>query len=204
MNTAMATHHKFIAHLERLVREKNRGALATLRRGLGKPPGTAREMDRYVLPYLPQDRDLRSTKVDKQENAYYLVGALFAYWHQGKEDLVKGAPANLGDSLRWLVDHEASENGNREDIEKRVEKRLVALLNCHRDDLSDHLRHTIGLLKSKEIPVDWTQLLYDVQNWQHESREVQRNWARKFWRGNARETGPEENQSQNEEDKEEE
>ena len=198
MNITLATHHKFIAHLERLVREKNRGALATLRRGLGKPPGTAREMDRYVLCDLPAD------VTEAQENAYYLVGVLFAYWHQGKDNLAKDTPANLGESLRLLVNRESAETGNREDAEKRVEKRLVALLNCHKDDLPDHLRHTIGLLKSKEIPVDWTQLLYDVQNWQHESREVQRNWARKFWRGNARETGPEENQSQNEEDKEEE
>jgi CRISPR system Cascade subunit CasB len=196
MNTALATHHKFIAQLERLVSEKDRGALAALRRGLGKPPGTVREMDRYVLPYLR----------GAQENACYLVSALFAYWYQGKDDIVKNTPANLGDSLRWLVDHEASENSNREDAEKRVEKRLVALLNCHRDDLPDHLRHTIGLLKSKEIPVDWTQLLWDIQNWQRESRDVQREWARKFWRGfqKVKETGSEENQSQNEEDKEEE
>jgi CRISPR system Cascade subunit CasB len=204
MNTTLATHHKFIAQLERLVREKDRGALAALRRGLGKPPGASRDMDRYVLPYLPQDAGSHPEKAG--ENAYYLVGALFAYWHQGKDNLAKDAPANLGESLRWLVDRESSETGNREDVEKRVEKRLVALLNCHRDDLPDHLRHTIGLLKSKDIPVNWTQLLWDIQNWQRESRDVQREWARRFWRGfqKEKETGPEENQSQNEEDKEEE
>jgi CRISPR system Cascade subunit CasB len=103
-----------------------------------------------------------------------------------------------------LVNRESAETSNREDAEKRVEKRLVALLNCHRNDLPDHLRHTIGLLKSKEIPVNWTQLLWDVQNWQRESRDVQRNWARQFWRGYDRGTVPDETRPQNEENKEEE
>ena len=206
MNTALATHHKFIAQLERLFTDKDRGALAALRRGLGKPLGTAREMDRYVLPYLPRDTEIPPVVREAQENAYYLVAALFAYWHQGKDTIAKNVPANLGDSLRLLVNYEASENGNREDAEKRVEKRLVALLNCHRDDLSDHLRHIIGLLKSKDIPVNWMQLLRDIQNWQWESRDIQREWARKFWRGFQKEnqTSPDETRSQNEEKTEEE
>ncbi len=200
MNTTTAKQHAFIYHLEKLAGDKDRGALAALRRGLGRPPGTAREMDRHVLRYIPADAG------ERQENAYYLIGALFAYWHQGKDNVSKDAPANLGDSLRLLVNHEASETGNREDAEKRLEKRLVALLNCHRDDLPHHLRHIIGLLKSKDIPLDWMQLLWDVQGWQHESRKVQREWARKFWRGFQQEdqTTPDETPSQNEENKEEE
>ncbi len=198
MNTTMAKQHPFIAHLESLVRQKDRGALAKLRRGLGRPPGTAREMDRYVLRYLSSDAG------EKQENAYYLIAALFAYWYQSKDNITEKVPANLGNSLRWLVDHEASETGNREDAEKRIEKRLVVMLNSHQDDLPAHLHHTIGLLKSKDIPINWTQLLWDVQDWQNESRKVQRGWARKFWRGYDRGTGPDETQSQNEENKEEE
>jgi CRISPR type I-E-associated protein CasB/Cse2 len=77
------------------------------------------------------------------------------------------------------------------DAERRTEKRLVTLLNCHQDDLPDHLRHTIGLLKSKEIPINWLQLLNDVQNWQRESRDVQRRWARQFWRNFQKRLDPE-------------
>ena len=36
--------------------KENRGALAALRRGLGRPPGTAPEMYPYVVPWLPEDR----------------------------------------------------------------------------------------------------------------------------------------------------
>ncbi len=182
MSTIVFQEHKFIGHLEKLVKEQDRGALAALRRGLGKPPGTAREMDRHVLPYLSPESGLPASATEKQENAYYLVGALFAYWHQGKDNVAPNPPENTGASLRALVDREAAEGGNRDEAEKRTEKRLVALLNCHQDELPDHLRHTIGLLKSKEIPVNWVQLLWDIQNWYRESRDVQRQWARKFWR----------------------
>jgi CRISPR type I-E-associated protein CasB/Cse2 len=41
-------------------------------------------------------------------------------------------------------------------------------------------------LKSKDVPVNWNQLLWDLQNW--EKREdpkysVQKKWARSFWGG---------------------
>jgi CRISPR system Cascade subunit CasB len=182
MSTIVFQEHKFIGHLEKLVKEQDRGALAALRRGLGKPPGTAREMDRHVLPYLPPESGLSASAREKRENAYYLVGALFAYWHQVKDSVAKNPTENMGASLRALVDKEVVDGGDRDDAKKRVEKRLVTLLNCHQDDLPDHLRHIIGLLKSKEIPINWLQLLNDVQNWQRESRDVQRQWARKFWR----------------------
>ena len=206
MNTTLAKQHAFISHLEKLVSERDRGALAALRRGLGKPPGTAREMDHYVLSYLPQDTGLLPAISEAQENAYYLVSALFAYWHQGKDTVSKDAPDNIGASLRLLVNHAVSEGDKRRDAEKRIEKRLVALLNSHRDDLPGHLRHTIGLLKSKDIQVNWMQLVWDVQNWQRESHDVQREWARKFWRNFQKEgqTGLDESLFQNEENTEEE
>ena len=176
MTTVKVETHPFIAHLEKMVKEQDLGALADLRRGLGKTPGLAREMDRYVLRYLSSGAN------EAQENAYYLVAALFAYWYQGTNDIARNPPQNLGLSLRALVDLEAAGNDNRDEIEKRIEKRLVALLNSHQDDLPKHLQHTIGLLKSKEIPIDWSQLLSDVQSWHREDREIQRSWARGFWK----------------------
>src|SRR5690242_10106207 len=54
---------------------KNLGALAALRRGLGKSPGTVAEMYPYVVQYLPQQASRRV------EDAYFLIASLFA-WHQ--------------------------------------------------------------------------------------------------------------------------
>lgn len=143
---------------------------------MGKPPGSTREMDRWVLRYVPT-----GARGD-QENVYYLVAMLFACWYQGTNDVHQNPSQNLGSSLRMLVDLEAVGNNNRDEIEKRTEKRLVALMNSHLDDLPKHLQHIVSLLKSKDIPINWSQLLSDVQNWQREDREIQRRWARGFWK----------------------
>lgn len=170
----------FVEHLESLVATQDRAALAALRRGLGKDPGTVAEMHRHVVPWLPAGAS------PWQEDAYYVLAALFA-WHQGSWHRQDGdrKATNLGASFARLA---AGVEGDR------VERRFVALLNCHRDDLSTHLRHAVGLLKSAEVPIDWSQLLRDIQNWGMESRPVQRGWARAYWGshpGGAPEPSPE-------------
>jgi CRISPR system Cascade subunit CasB len=161
---------EFVEWLGRLLND--RAAMATLRRGLGKPPGAVYEMDRYVLKFI-------SGQTANYE-PYYLVASLFALWHQGRESTAPSPHSNLGASLRALVDKEA-EDGAREAVEKRIERRLVALLNCHRDDLPDRLRHIVSLLRSEDIPINWAQLLKDIHDWDRESRSVQRDWSRAFW-----------------------
>lgn len=159
----------FVAFLERLVQREDRGSLAALRRGLGKPPGEAAAMHRFVVPWLPA----RSGPWD--EAPYYLVASLFA-WHQGSwrpPEGEEGPVTNLGASFGRLADAVGAE---------RIEPRFVALLNCHREDLAEHLRHVIGLMKSKDVLVDWAQLLRDLRSWDRDGRPVQRAWARAFWR----------------------
>ncbi|MDY6916488.1 MAG: type I-E CRISPR-associated protein Cse2/CasB [Chloroflexota bacterium] len=175
--------YAFIAHLTRLLehadRSLARAAMAHLRRGLGKPAGAAYEMDRYILPKLPQ----RASPFD--EERYYLVACLFALWHQGKDraEILDGAwdtDRNLGRSLRLMVNQE-SDLGKRENLEKSTGKRLNALLNSHRDDLRHHLRRIAALLRSREVPVNWRQLLHDLRYWDADDRSVQHAWARGFW-----------------------
>ena len=156
--------YPLIDHLERLVLDQDRGALAALRRGLGKPPGTAMEMHRYVVPFLPRGRPW-------EEDVYYLVAALFAYWHQGETTVAAHPPENLGASLSRL----------RSDSSASIEMRFTALLKSHRDDLPSHLRQGVGLLKAKEVPVHWRNLCRDLRHWDHEDGWVQRSWAKSFW-----------------------
>jgi CRISPR system Cascade subunit CasB len=150
---------EYVEYLEKLERNEDRAALAALRRSLGKNPGEAVEAHRHVLPFNPPTWE---------ESAYYLVGGLFALhpqsWRRAEGDR---SLTNLGASFAQLG--------------SQVEKRFVALLNCHEDDLAEHLRHAISLLRSKGIPVDWVQLLKDRCNWNHPNRLVQLNWARAFW-----------------------
>jgi len=149
---------RFVEHLESL--RENRGALASLRRGLGSSPGTVPAMYPYIIPWTPRNR--------KVEEACYVVGSLFALYPEA------GGTDDLGMAFAKVSDPSDS-----------LEKRFVALLNCHYDDLPNHLRQATSLLKSKDIPINWRELLQDIMGWEHESRYIQRKWARGFWQNKA-------------------
>ena len=160
------TINRFMGHLEGLRKREDRGALAMLRRGLGKPPGTVPDMYPHVVPYMQQDTP------SWEEKTCYIIGSLFA------NHPLEGGHDNMGYSLARL--RVVKPSG-----EDSVERRFVSLLNCHSDDLSQHLRQIVGLLKSNEIPIDWRQLFRDILYWDHPDRYVQNSWARAFWGGRA-------------------
>jgi CRISPR system Cascade subunit CasB len=151
---------RFVKHLESLRERQDRAALARLRRGLGKEPGTVAEMHAVVLSRLPASLSLR------EENWFYLVASLFAAHPE------RGGEGNLGRSFARLAAKRDSAS---------IEKRFVALLDAHEDDLASHLRHAVSLLASDTVAVDWRQLLADLLRWDHPNRIVQRSWARGFW-----------------------
>ena len=156
--------HPFIHYLQKLADGQDRGALASLRRGLGQPPGTVADMYRYVEPFLGQERI-----AGYKESAFYLVAALFAL-HPKSTD--------FGDMGKHMA---ATRTDNGADA---LERRFTALLAAHPDDLPDYLRQAISFLKSKEVPVNWNQLLRDLQNWDRRDDSkysVQKKWARSFW-----------------------
>jgi CRISPR system Cascade subunit CasB len=163
MNSRRDREDRFVKHLESLRDRGDRAALARLRRGLGRAPGTVAETFPLVQPRLPEGMPPR------QENAFYLVASLFAS-HPGP-----GEAGNLGAAFARLAAQRDSAS---------IEQRFVALLNCHEDDLPGHLRHAVSLLAASDVPVNWRQLLADVQRWGHPGRPVQRQWARNYWAGN--------------------
>jgi CRISPR system Cascade subunit CasB len=165
MNQKGESRDRFIGYLEKLVRDQDRGALAALRRGLGKPPGTAMDMHRYLAPFIPRGRPW-------EEDVYYLVAALFAYWYQGETAVAARPPDNLGASLARL---------RTTDTSPSLELRFTALLKSHRDDLPAHLRQAVGLLRAEDVPVHWRNLWKHLLNWEHEDAWVQRAWAKSFW-----------------------
>ena len=179
MTTPVQDHEaRFVESLEKLVSSENRGALAALRRGLGKRPGTAPEMHRLIVPYL------RSNSRPDEDARFYLLASLFASWHQGSSGGEQRVSDHLGESLAVLKKKEESSS-------ESLEKRFEALLNCHADDLPTHLRHMIALLRGKGVPVGWLQLLRDLRFWDHPDRLVQRRWARAFWADLGRSEVPE-------------
>jgi CRISPR system Cascade subunit CasB len=158
---------RFISALEHLVTNDDRAALAALRRGLGQQPGETMELYPYVVPYV---QGLRYTS---DENPYYIIASLVGLYPTPSWECSNGKQlTNLGASLALLKD----------DSGDSLEKRFVALLNAHADDVPEHLRHAISLLKSKDKPINWLRLLRDIKQWDRENRMVQRLWAKGFWR----------------------
>jgi CRISPR system Cascade subunit CasB len=153
--------YSFITYLEGLRDREDRGALAALRRGLGQSPGSTPEMYRYVVRWVPADA------APYREASYYLAAALFA------SHPAPGGNGNLGAAFRSSLqaDQDAA----------AVERRFVALLAAHRDDLAFYLRQAISYLRAKEVPVDWHQLFGDLLAWPHQDGYVQKRWARAFW-----------------------
>jgi CRISPR system Cascade subunit CasB len=151
--------HRFLEYLHTL--KEDRGALAALRRGLGRKPGEAPEMFPYIFPWLPASAGAA------EEQAYFLVASLFAY-HPLSVD-----QGNLGSHLAATI--------RSEHDRAAVERRFVALLKAHPDDLASFLRQAVSFLKSKDVGLNWDQLFRDLRAWDHPEQVVQKNWARGFW-----------------------
>jgi CRISPR system Cascade subunit CasB len=147
-------------------RDESRAELAALRRGLGERPGTAVGMYRYIAPRVPEWAE------GWAHDAHYLIAALFAL-HPLPWPEPRGTwETNFGGSFARLAALTESAS---------IERRFTALLDAHRDDLGEHLRHAVSLLKAHDVPVDWAQLLTHIISWDDEDRRVQRHWARTFW-----------------------
>lgn len=169
MNSPTHRERHFVERLVALTnpqRRDGRAILAALRRGLGKPPGTAAEMYPFVVTY---GSDGDGWDADR----YYLVASLFAShpenWSSPGGDDHR---TNFGASLR----RSKSDSG-------AAETAVLSLLNSDRDELPDRLRHSVGLCASAtpSVPVDWALLLHDLRWWSNDKRDVQRRWAASFW-----------------------
>lgn len=159
----------FATNLARLVDTEDRAALAALRRGLGKAPGDVAAMHPLVVPYLPDEANPRD------DEAWYLVGSLFGLHPEPWRG--DGRGPSFGATLRLLRDQKGDAGG------PGIDRRMVAILNAHREDVGAHLRQAIGLLRGGGIAIDWAHLLRDLLRWDHPDRPAQRQWARDYYRG---------------------
>ncbi len=158
----------FIYYLQNLNERDRRGALAALRRGLGKLPGSEPLTYPYVVPKLPND-----LRWAEDEEPYYLVASLFALHPMST---IEG---NMGSHMREL----APQRGAAE-LPPNVERRFVMLLSAHPNDLYKLLQPAVNLLKAGSVPIHWHQLLRDLKRWRYADArsEVRRDWATAFWK----------------------
>jgi CRISPR type I-E-associated protein CasB/Cse2 len=186
----LATEIPLVSRLIELARKQDRGALAALRTGLGKPAGAAGRMFPIVAPYLTSDEGPAT-------RAAFITAALFA---KHPEHALIGS---LGASL-WKATKRERINPDGKHGEAGVEARFVAALDSDAEDLPRHLEGLVSLCESSGVPIDWHQFYRDLrglldQNEGYQIR-IRTRWARDFWRGPAHRT--ESNQTPQQEDTE--
>jgi CRISPR system Cascade subunit CasB len=104
------------------------------------------------------------------EASYYLIAGLFALHPKYIDE------GNLAAHLRKLAGADEEEN-------QRLERRLMAALRAHPNDLPNHLRRLVEILKAKDVPINWHELMRDLLAWDHPERSAQKRWANAFWGG---------------------
>lgn len=159
----------FVGYLAGLAARKDRGALAALRRGLGRPPGMAPELYPHVVRFF-------GSPLPDRENAMFTVAAIFGVHPHHRTGA--GSPLKVLRSLDL-------ESGS-------TERRVLSLLNADLDALPVHLRHLVSLIRSHgpERPLDYQALLDHLVQWEAPSRWVQRRWARDWWDPDTRPPAP--------------
>jgi len=162
--------NRFIGLLQGLAQpgRENRGALAHLRRGLGPPGQSAPETWAVIGNYLP------AKPQPWRDACFFLVGALF-----GLHPRHEGGRRNMGDTFRRIADAQNDRPG--QPPRDALQKRFIALLKSHRDDLHVHLRHAVSLAKGHDVAVNYRQLLWDLISWDSDRVDVRQRWARRFW-----------------------
>jgi CRISPR system Cascade subunit CasB len=145
--------HPFVQRLYDLAARKDRAALAELRRSFSNPLAALP----YVVPFLAKDATRRD------EAALSLVAGLFALHPEpGSLSLAKALSILAKDS-------------------DSVALRFRALLDADAEDLPTHLRHAVSLVRSRDLAIDYDDLLAAVRWWGSENKNRQRAWARDFW-----------------------
>jgi len=134
------------------------GGKARLKRDAGKPLAEAQSLGLFyrLLPYG------LSTA---QEEIFFLLATLYTLGDGGSS-------GNFGASLR-----NARDPRNYKGLDRRVE----ILLDSDITQLPFRLRQAVRFLKSKQVTINWQQLLEDLLRWNYSSRIVQKQWARAYF-----------------------
>lgn len=158
---------EFIGYLQSL-KERDRGALATLRHSLAFEPGAYPG----AFPYVERFAGAAVHERDARRLALYAVAGLFA---RHSLHTAQTFAAAMGE----LMSRRKSDS---------IEKRFIALLGADPENVVDYLRQSISLLAAEGVGCDYAQLLDDLSRWmnpaadQSERDRLRQRWARDFYR----------------------
>lgn len=161
---------KFVAYLETL-KERDRGALATLRHSLAFVPGSYPK----AFPYVERFADADWHERDGRRLAFYAVAALFARHSQHQSE------RSFALAFGELFQHRSKPN----EPNKSIENRFIALLGADAENIIAYLQQAISLLAAENIGCDYARLLIDLSQWMNPHADIDRlrqRWARDFYR----------------------
>lgn len=156
-------------------------ALARLRRGIGKEPGSQPEIWDITLEGMPEELQGRGNQPSYAERAAHTALTLFALHQQGKsmrEKCMYEQEQSLGKAMRIFIHHDP-------DREQAVTRRFVATVTADSfSELTWHLRGLIQLLRTKDIPLDYPALAADLYHFQFPGQQdhIRLQWGRQFHR----------------------
>jgi CRISPR system Cascade subunit CasB len=153
--------NRFLEFLHKRIANDN-GAKADLKRALSGEPKHLRNIYSLVLPYLSSISDW------KQDHIWIPVACLSVYYPQP----IRDQQNNFGYSCRQLANKTESEG---------IERRFRVLLDTASSDIQNPITALVRQMKSKEISIDYPQLIYDLNQWEHPDQYIQDKWARTFW-----------------------
>ena len=157
----------------------SKATLAQLRRGLGKTPGSIPDIWGITIEGIPDGFISLGSKPSKGEWAVHIALTLFAMHQQGVEKKMNSNERedSLGGALRKLI--------KSEDDEIRIKRRFDALATSGSiEELSNHLRGLVQLLKGDGIPLNYGKLAEEIFLYQMPTVEdsIRLKWGRDFYK----------------------
>lgn len=136
-----------------------RAALAGLRHGIGKDPGSLPSLWDVTLSDLPEALQGFGEKPTYGENAVHTALTLYALHQQGKDmdkQCMNKEGEFLGIAVRKLIEHDLVS-------EDAVMRRFhTAVMSDSYEGFSWQLRGLIQILRAKDIPLDYPALTEDL------------------------------------------
>lgn len=161
-----------IDHFIRRLETLDTGGRARLKRNAGRTLNEARDVYQVffsILPFSVQER---------HHDDYFLIATLYAVGTRRENPRPANPPRSFGASLRRV---RQQIQGDSDDRQISLDKRVETLLDADREQLDFRLRQMVSLLVAHEVAVDWRRLLRDVRAWDHEDHFVQMTWARDYF-----------------------
>ena len=164
-----------------LTRDSNASSkadLANLRRAVGKKPGSVPEIWGLTIGGLPERFTSKNLNPNREEWTVHIALTLFSLHQQSADKLMhsKGKEYSLGNSVRKLV--------KTNEDESRVKRRFDSVsTSSDIEELSNHLRGLIQILKTDSISLDYTSLTEDIYLFQNPEMKdkVKLKWGRDYY-----------------------